>query len=74
MLRDAVHLSTAAPHEDLEPPSSRFPMARVPILITGNNVHLTDSMRDYVHKKIGHALEKVHEWIYCLFVDICLPG
>ncbi len=74
VLRDALHLSNAAPHEELEPPSSRFSLARVPILITGNNIHLTDSIRDYVHKKIGHALEKVQEWVYCLYLGLGLPG
>ncbi len=64
VIGDTIHLSTTvAPHEEPEPPSrSSLPM--VPILITGNNVRITDPIREYVHKKIGHALEKVWQWVY----------
>ncbi len=57
---NTLYLSTAGPHEEPEP-SPRFSSARIPILITGNNIHLTGPIRDYVYKKIGHALEKVRE-------------
>ncbi len=74
VIGDTLHLLTAvAPHGEPEP-SPRSSLPTIPILITGNNVRITDPIQDYVHKKIGHALGKVRKWVYGLYLGLALPG